>query len=465
MIKFGTDGWRAVISDEFTFENVRKVTQAIADHLKAQDKKDKPVIIGYDARFLADKFAEAATKVLSENGFNCLLPERDTPTPVIAWEVKDGGAAGALMFTASHNPPQYCGIKFIPHYAGPANEAITKQIENNLSSQGPVARGQAGKVERFEPRERYTRYIEKFIDVNTLKSSKLKIVVDPMFGSGRDYLDNILQKFGVASEEIHGQRDVLFGGHNPEPEAETLSELRQKVVEQKADLGLALDGDADRFGVVDEAGDFYSANQVISMVFEYLVKNKGLTGSVVRSLATTHMLDAIAKKNNIQVHETPVGFKHIAQIMMREDVIIGGEESGGFSIKGHIPEKDGLLADLLVAEMVAKKKKPLSKIWADLTKTYGAFEGRRGKVKVEESKKQKILDSLKKPAFNSIHGKKIAEIRSADGVKIILEDGSWFLVRASGTEPLMRIYAESLDRGILDEIENFCYNLLGGRIQ
>jgi alpha-D-glucose phosphate-specific phosphoglucomutase len=474
MIKFGTDGWRAVISDEFTFENVRKVTQAIAGYLNSQNTKDKPVIIGYDARFLADKFAEAAAKVLSENGFHCLLPERDTPTPVIAWEVKDRGAAGALMFTASHNPPQYCGIKFIPHYAGPANEEITKQIEENLTPslrssplhqrwRGVSEERGRGEVERFEPRERYTRYIEKFIDVNALRSSQLKIVVDPMFGSGRDYLDHILQKFGISSEEIHGQRDVLFGGHNPEPEAETLSELRQKVIEQKADLGLALDGDADRFGVVDEAGDFYSANQVISMVFEYLVKEKGLTGSVVRSLATTHMLDAIAKKNNIQVHETPVGFKHIAKVMMQEDVIIGGEESGGFSIKSHIPEKDGLLADLLVAEMVAKKKKPLSRIWEDLTKTYGAFEGRRGKVKVEEGKKQKIMDSLKKPPFTSIHGQKIAKILSSDGVKIILEDGSWFLVRASGTEPLMRIYAESLDRGILDEIENFCYNLLGGR--
>jgi phosphomannomutase len=227
-------------------------------------------------------------------------------------------------------------------------------------------------------------------------------------------------------------------------------------------LGLALDGDADRFGVVDEVGDFYSANQVLALVFDYLVEDKGLGGSVVRSIATTHMLDAIAQKHKIKVHETPVGFKHIAQIMMREEVILGGEESGGFTIKGHIPEKDGILANLLVAEMVAKRGKPFSKIWEDLVTKIGNYESRRGKVQVPEEKKGQIMEVLKQPSFSSIRGVEIDEIKTFDGVKIILKDGSWMLVRPSGTEPLLRIYAESKNRGILDEMENFCYNLVGG---
>jgi len=463
MIIFGTDGWRAVISDEFTFENVRQVASAIADFLLTDRPNHKLIIIGYDARFLADKFAETATKILEDAGFDCMLCERDTPTPVIAWEVKDRGAAGALMFTASHNPPQYCGIKFIPHYAGPATEEITSKIEENLRKLKVESRKlKVGKVERFEPRERYFKYIERFIDVEVLKRAKLKIVVDPMYGSGRGYLDLLLQRFGCQTEEIHNYRDVLFGGQNPEPEENTLIDLKNQIKESGANLGLALDGDADRFGVVDEAGDFYSANQILALVFDYLIEDKGLGGSVVRSIATTHMLDAIAQKHNIRVHETPVGFKHIAQIMMREEVILGGEESGGFTIKGHILEKDGILADLLVAEMVAKRGKPLSAIWEDLTAKIGTFLGGRGKLKVGEEKGWKIMEGLRSKPPDEVGGMRVKETRTLDGVKIILEDGSWFLIRPSGTEPLLRIYSEARNQADLNKIENFCYNLIGG---
>jgi phosphomannomutase len=284
-----------------------------------------------------------------------------------------------------------------------------------------------------------------------------------MYGSGRGYLDKLLERFGCHTEEIHGFRDVMFGGRNPEPEDQTLSELKTKVKELNAGLGLALDGDADRFGVVDEAGDFYSANQIISMVFDYLVRDKGYTGGVVRSLATTHMLDAIAQQHKIKVWETPVGFKHIAQVMMNEEIILGGEESGGFSIKGHIPEKDGILADLLVAEMVAKKDKPLSKILEDLVSRVGTYQGRRGKVEVEEEKKRKIMKNLREKPPQEIEGIKVTKVNTVDGVKMLLEDGSWLLIRPSGTEPLLRIYAESKNSNSLDKIDQFCYNLIGGK--
>jgi phosphomannomutase len=442
VIKFGTDGWRAVISDEFTFGNVRKVAGSIAAYLKARKLASKPLIVGYDARFLADRFAEEVVKVMEGAGISCFLMERDTPTPVVAWEVKDRKACGAVMLTASHNPPEYCGIKFIPDYAGPANETITKEIEQGIEGASWEGYG-GGKVERIEPRERYLKYIESFVDGSLIKQAQLKVVVDPMFGSGRGYLDLLLQRLGCRTEEIHNYRDVLFGGKNPEPDDETLSELKSKVVENKADLGLAMDGDADRFGVVDEKGKFYSANQIIPLLFDYLVTDRHFTGSVVRSVATTHMIDRIAERANIEVFETPVGFKHIAKLMMEKNIIIGGEESGGLSIQGHIPEKDGILADLLVVEMLASRKKKLSECWAELTLKVGEPVSRKINLRLTEEQKQALMNKLKEAAPAEIGEMKVASINRVDGVKIILSNGSWVLIRPSGTEPLVRIYAES----------------------
>ena len=460
MIKFGTDGWRAVISDEFTFENVKKVAFAISSYLKNSGQSGKTVIFGYDARFLADKFAETAANIFMSQGFNCLIADKDTPTPVIAWQVLNKKACGALMFTASHNPPQYCGIKFIPDYAGPANEGITKQIEAELAKNTSVPQCLSASVPAFDPKPEYFAYIKKFFDAEAFKKSKLKIVVNPMFGSGRGYLSELLKNYGCEVIEINNYRDVLFGGHNPEPEAETCKDLIERVKEQKADLGLTMDGDADRFGVADENGHFYSANQTLAMVLDYLIEDRKITGSVVRSLGTTHMLDAIAKKYGITVHETPVGFKHIAKYMMSEEVIIGGEESGGFSIKGHIPEKDGILANLMVAEMCAKRGKPLSKIWAELIKRFGDYKGLRSKLSLSDDKKQKLMSSLKENPPKDVNGIKVVEVRTFDGVKLILENDAWLLVRPSGTEPLVRIYAEAKDQAVLDKIEQYSKSLI-----
>jgi phosphomannomutase len=444
MIKFGTDGWRAIISDQFTFYNVDKVAKSIALYLVEHKFSKKPLIVGYDPRFLADKFALAITKVMEEAGIKCFLTERDTPTPIVAWEVKDKKAAGAVMLTASHNPAQYCGIKFIPDYAGPANEEITAELQENSNKDINVPKGKKkGEVERFEPRERYFNYIKSFIDPELISDAKLSVVYDSMHGSGRGYLDRLLQDLGCKVEELNPERDVLFGGKNPEPADEYLGELKAKVVELKANLGLANDGDADRFGVVDELGQFLHANQVISLIFDYLVSDKGYKGGVVRSLATTHFLDRIAAKHKIKVFETPVGFKHIAKLMMKKDIVLGGEESGGLSIKGHIPEKDGILANLLIVEMVAKRKKPLSVLWDDLVKQYGEVHGERINIELPEAKKQSLINQLKDHANKQFAGVKVITVNTVDGVKMTLSDGSWVVARPSGTEPLVRIYAES----------------------
>jgi len=281
-----------------------------------------------------------------------------------------------------------------------------------------------------------------------------------MFGSGRGYLSELLKSYGSDVIEINNCRDVLFGGHNPEPECETCKDLVGKVLAEKADIGLAMDGDADRFGACDENGKFYSANQTLSMVLNYLIVLKKATGSVVRSLGTTHMLDAIAKKHGITVYETPVGFKHIAEVMMKEKVIIGGEESGGFTINGHIPEKDGILANLIIAEMVAKSGKPLSKIWEDLVKEYGDFIGLRDKLCIAEDKKKKLIEDLKTNPPKEIAGMKVVEVRTFDGVKMILENGAWCMLRPSGTEPLLRLYAEAKDQIVINKLHEYCKSLL-----
>ncbi|MBU0687403.1 MAG: phosphoglucomutase/phosphomannomutase family protein [Candidatus Margulisbacteria bacterium] len=464
MIKFGTDGWRAIISDEFTFDNVAKVAQAIATYLKSDLKTNKPVIIGYDARFLADAFAILCAKVLKANGINCLVTESDTPTPVVAFEVKDKKAAGAIMLTASHNPPEYCGIKFIADYGGPVFEDVTKKIEKYIAEQDDkkiaVVKKSTGEVERFNPKQRYLKYIEQFIDVDLIKKAGLKVVYDPMFGSGRGYLDELLDAIGVNVTAINNYRDVLFGGSNPEPDGKRLKDLAVEVVKHNANLGLANDGDADRFGVVDEQGEFLNANQVVSLVAYYLLKERRMKGTLVRSVATTHMLDAIAGKFKTKCIETPVGFKYIAKEMLKGKVLIGGEESGGLSILGHIPEKDGILAGLLMVEMVAKLKMPLSEIYQKMVEEIGPFYQDKINLHVDDSKKNKIVNALKESPPKEVCGQNVEKVNTLDGVKVILKDGSWFLIRPSGTEPLMRVYLEAESPKVIAQLKGFVENII-----
>lgn len=455
-IKFGTDGWRAVIADEFTFGNVRIVAQAIASYVNNHKLAKKGVIVGYDTRFLAEHYAEEIIKVLHSNGITCYMTDRDTPTPVVAFSVKDKKAGGAIMITASHNPPQYCGMKFIPDYGGPAFSSITDEIEKHLKNGERPGSKVSLKIERFNPMNRYLKHLEEIIDFDSIRKAKLKIAYDPLWGTGREYLDKVLQDSGCKVSMIHGYRDVLFGGITPEPIGDHLKELKELVVKEGCSAGLSTDPDADRFGIVDEKGNYISANLVISAVFSYLVDERGESGSVARSIATTHMIDAVADFHGIKVHETPVGFKHIAEIMLREPVILGGEESGGLTIGDHIPEKDGILANLLICEMIARWKKPLSQIIKDVSDKYGHFYNRRINLKLTESSKESLMKLLEKEPPARSAGAKLSHISKIDGVKMVFDDKSWILARPSGTEPIIRTYYENnSERNLKDMILDF----------
>ncbi|MCL6472183.1 MAG: phosphoglucomutase/phosphomannomutase family protein [Firmicutes bacterium] len=458
VIKFGTDGWRAVMNDTFILPNVRIVAQAIADYLIEENLQDKGVIIGYDTRFFAEQFANECASVMLGNDIPVYMPSRAMPTPITAYSIKIYNTAGAIMLTASHNPPEYNGIKFIPEYAGPASPEITGRIEKHISSiqeSGRILTSPLdgnGKLRKAEPFPKYIEHITNLVDFEKLREARLKLVLDPMYGAAQGLMDVLLAEAGCSVETIHNYRDVLFGGSYPDPSERHLAELKDEVIKIKADMGLALDGDADRFGVVDYDGTYLTANQVLSLVAVQLLKNRGMKGILVRTIATTHLLDRIAEAFGTEVVEVPVGFKYIAQVMMQRQVVLGGEESGGLSIQGHIPEKDGLLADLLLAEIVAHEQKPLTEIMEDIYSTYGRFYTQRIDVHITQERKDELLKSLKESPPRELVGDKVVDIKTIDGVKLVLESGDWVLVRPSGTEPLIRIYSESKEKDRFKDI-------------
>jgi alpha-D-glucose phosphate-specific phosphoglucomutase len=459
-IKFGTDGWRAIIADDFTFDNLRVVTQAIANYLKNNNKTERGIFIGYDNRFLSEEFARTAAEVLIGNGIRAIVSKEVLPTPVTAFAIQQEKLDGALMLTASHNPANYHGIKFIPDYAGPALPEITDQIEDEVSevqNSGEISIAKSQKVEdqleELDPKSDYLEALEELIDFSKFKKDKLKILADPMYGAGIGYLTDIFSGSQIKIEEMNNCRDPLFGGGMPEPTEAELPQLIARVKDKKYDIGLALDGDADRFGIITNQGEYLSPNQVLFLLLDHLVEDKGLTGGVVRTVATTHMLDRIASKNDLEVFETPVGFKYIGNIMLEEEIIIGGEESGGLSIKGHIPEKDGLLACALMVEMVMKRGKKLSEIIKDVEEKYGKLISERLDIECSPEEKPKVIKRIEEFNVDKIAGKKIIERIKKDGMKFVLEDGSWCLMRPSGTEPLIRIYVETSDNKLLRKIQ------------
>lgn len=445
-IKFGTDGWRGIIADDFTFPNVRKVTRAIASYLETAYSKDRPVLIAYDTRFLADEFARTSAAVLADLGWNVKITDRDCPTPVIAYNAKHLNSAGALMFTASHNPAPYCGIKYIPDYAGPATPEITDTIVANIETASDELPGSnpSGTISTFDPKPDYLHFIYTLLDVEKIKGANLKVKYDALYSTSRGYLDEVLQHCGTQLESFHTWRDVLFGGGMPEPKGEQLVELVEAVKADKADLGLATDGDSDRFGIVDELGNVLTPNTVLLVLARHLIKNKGKTGAIVRTVATTHLLDNFAAKNGLQIYETAVGFKYIGEKMRETAVLIGGEESGGLSIIGHIPEKDGVLADMLVAEAIAYEGKPLSVLVQEaIAEADGPLYNNRLDLHLTESHKNAVIDAYTKNPPSEVAGIKVKEVGRKDGIKLYLEEGSWVLLRPSGTEPLVRVYMET----------------------
>ena len=457
-IKFGTDGWRGIIADDFTFPNVRKVTRAIAGYLETAYTKDKPVLIAYDTRFLADEFAQTSAAVLADLGWNVQITDRDCPTPVIAYNARILNSAGALMFTASHNPAPYCGIKYIPDYAGPATPEITDTIVANIETASDELPGSnpSGTISTFDPKPDYLDFIYTLLDVEKIKSANLKVKYDALYSTSRGYLDEVLQHCGCQLESFHTWRDVLFGGGMPEPKGEQLIELVAAVKADHADLGLATDGDSDRFGIVDEQGNVLTPNTVLLVLARHLIKNKGKSGAIVRTVATTHLLDNFAAKYGLEIYETAVGFKYIGEKMRETAVLIGGEESGGLSIIGHIPEKDGVLADMLVAEAIAYEGKPLSQLVQEaIAEADGPLYNNRLDLHLTEAHKIAVINSYTQNPPSEVAGIKVKEVGRKDGIKLYLEEGSWVLLRPSGTEPLVRVYMETNSPEKLSQIAKF----------
>ncbi len=459
-IHFGTDGWRAVISDEFTFENVRKVAQAIADCMLAQPFSARPTcVVGFDTRFLSDRYAIEVARVLAGNGIRVLLGKADAPTPVVSHAIVAHRADGGVMVTASHNPPRYNGLKLKAAYGGSAHPHTCRRVEAQLAENeaagrtprlADLDRAQAqGLIERFDPFPAYHQHLATLVDLDTIRRSPLRVMVDPMYGAGRVFLAAMLRDAGVDVTEIHGELNPGFGGIHPEPIARYLGQLMHEVPAGRFDLGLATDGDADRIGAVAPDGRFVDPHAILALLLRYLVERRGLQGAVVKTVSTTQRLDRLAERYGLPVFETPVGFNHIADLMMNHDVLIGGEESGGISIKGHIPEGDGLLIGMLLVEMVAREGKSLSQLLAELQHEIGPFYYARHDARLDEGQiafpydKQALISHLSQNPPARLADIPVSSISCQDGVKYILEDGSWLLIRPSGTEPILRIYAEA----------------------
>jgi alpha-D-glucose phosphate-specific phosphoglucomutase len=451
-ITFGTDGWRAIIAEDFTFANVRCVSQAIAQHVRNLGLEDKGIVVGFDTRFLAEKFALVVAEVLSANGIKTYLCKKYSPTPAVAHAVTVRKTGGAIMLTASHNPAEYLGIKFIPTYAGPA---LPGDIEPIVACMMDILRigvadrftlnvaWEKGLIEMIDPREEYMAHLETLIDFDAIREAGLRVAIDPMYGAGIGYLEELLGRHGCPTEAIHNWRDPLFGGSLPEPTGHHLKALVKKVQETNAGIGVALDGDADRLGVVDPDGRYFSPNEILVLFMEYLVHSRGWKGSVARTVATTHMLDKMAAHYGFEVIETPVGFKYIGQAMREHDVFIGGEESGGVSIRGHIPEKDGILGSLLFAEMLAKTGKTASQLLNDISERFGPLFSERVDLRTTLEAKDEIVRKMQNWEPETVAGTAVTSRSRVDGLKIVLANGNWCLVRASGTEPVFRIYVEA----------------------
>ncbi|MGA9753993.1 MAG: phosphoglucomutase/phosphomannomutase family protein [Desulfobaccales bacterium] len=449
-IKFGTSGWRGILAEDFTFPNARLVCQSIADYLKQEGLTNQGVVIGYDTRFQSEAFAAAAAQVMAANGIISHLTTRDCPTPVVSYATRAGKRAGAINITASHNPPEYNGIKFSPASGGPAPSPVTDAIESLIGKLSPAAvktmplaeaRAQ-GLVLDLDPKESYFQHLKTLIDLEVLKRADLKVVVDVLYGTGRDYLDAFLKEAGVQVELLNGYRDAYFGGHRPEPSEEFLQDLSRRIRATGAHLGLAVDADADRFGVMDAAGGYRDANTILGLLFDYLIETRGWDGGVARSVATTHLLDRIAARHHRPVYVTKVGFKYLGEYINNDQVVMVGEESEGFSMKHHLPEKDGILAGALVAEMVARKGKGLPELIADLFAKVGPVYNRRLNFSLTPEVKERLLERLQTPPAR-FAGLAVKECITLDGHKFVLSDGSWVCFRPSGTEPVVRFYFEA----------------------
>jgi phosphoglucomutase len=447
-IKFGTSGWRAIIADEFTFANVRLATEAIARYVKRPLQTALPtVLVGYDTRFASDRFALEAARVLSAQSIRALLCDRPVPTPAVAWTIIQRQLDGAINMTASHNPGEYNGLKFSTADGAPALPEVTSEIEREIealqaSNWTFTAAPNDALIESIDIGPAYLSDLATKADLKRIRDSKLRLACDALHGSGAGYLDRVLLDAGIPAIVLHTNRDVYFGGHHPEPADEQLGELKRVMKEKSLQLGLATDGDADRFGVLDEGGEFLYPNELIALLVDYLVESRGWKRGVARTVATSHLVDRVAQLHGLELLETPVGFKFIGEYIKDGRILLGGEESAGLSIQGHVPEKDGILACLLVAEMVASRRKSLKTQLKELFSRVGAVYNRRLNIRLDPAIQGELKAKLSSE-IQEFHGRRVAEVNRKDGLKLIFGDGSWVLMRPSGTEPVVRFYAES----------------------
>ena len=438
------------MAEEFTVLNVRRAVHGIARYVSSQKQQGARVVVGRDPRFLGETFCSIAAEILSSYGITPLVIAEAAPTPAISYAVIHEKTDGAINFTASHNPPEYNGIKFSTPDGAPALPEVTKQIEAEIlnadSGVAPLhpAASKIGKESSslLDPKPAYLARMREIVDLEAIKKAGLRVVFDPLWGAARGYSDSLLRDAGVNVATVHDCRDVLFGGHAPEPDDHLLEPLREKMRETKALIGIATDGDADRFGIVDFDGTFLQPNYVIALLFDYLVQSRGWKNGVGKSVATTNFINALAKYHGVQLYETPVGFKYIGELIKENKIAIGGEESAGLSIRYHVPEKDGILAGLLCCEMVALRGKSLGQQLRDLFAKVGSFYPLRENFRLTPEVKEKFTEKLRVDP-KSFAGLRVSEVVRKDGLKLVLNDGSWVCYRLSGTEPVVRVYSEA----------------------
>ena len=456
-IKFGTDGWRAIIADTFTFENVRYAAQATAEYFKTVQAAERAVFIGYDVRFHSKRFARAAAEVFAENGFRVVMMDRPYPTPYVSFEVRRRGFAGGIVITASHNPPIFNGFKVKAHFGGSATPAITAKIEAEIRKLGvrPLVAGfSESRIETVGPERYYFEHLKSLVDWDRISKSKLKIVVDSMHGSGGFILQELLRDTSCEVLTIRGNPDPLFGGINPEPMMPQLEPLGQAVRESGSHIGLATDGDADRLGIVDETGEYVNTLQTLALLLLHVYRNKGWRGAVARTYSQSLIIPRIASRFGLQQYERPIGFKNIGELMLENEILIGGEESGGIGLSRHLPERDGIFINLLMLDLLAASGKTCTQLIQEMWKEFGEFHFDRRDLHVPIQAGRAAVEKWKADPPPSFAGRRVQGIGTLDGSKVFLETDSWILFRQSGTEPLLRVYCEAPTKAAVQEILN-----------
>lgn len=457
-IKFGTDGWRGVIADDFTFENVRRVARAIAAYVRKNEDHRKGLVLGYDTRFASRKAAEVAAETLAAAGIPVTLAADYTPTPAVSFGVRHFGAVGGVVITSSHNPWNWNGVKFKAKYAGPATPAIMKAIEDELRA-GAAPKDAAAKITEADFRQPYLDAMCAFVDLARTQGAGFKFASDPMYGAGRGILATIFRRNRIEHVEIRGELDPLFPGINPEPIEPHVKLLEETVVREKCHAGFATDGDADRIGAVDEHGGFVDSHKIFSILLRWLLERKQWPGEIVRTFSATKMLDRIAAKHGRKLHETPIGFKYVCDLMLEREILIGGEESGGIGVARHLPERDGCLNALLLAGVMAEEGRTLAQLVGDLQAEFGPHYYGRRDLHVANEVKESAIRRAAADGQSAIGPYKVLRREQVDGVKFFLETSkdksaaeTWLLFRASGTEPLLRLYSEASSPELVDEV-------------